>query len=170
MAQIEQAPPDGGERRWTLTLPPPEAALLAALPEQLSRLLSNPDSNRKIIDRLFPASYSDPAQQREHRELLGSSLLENRRELLADIRMLLASGARSRKGLRLLLGPGSTDQLLRFLNDMRLVLATDLGVEKNLGELTISAEHPEAPKYALLVYLGGLESVLVEMLIGDPGF
>ncbi|HTE05037.1 MAG TPA: DUF2017 family protein, partial [Planctomycetota bacterium] len=125
---------------------------------------------RRIIDRLFPASYSDPSQEREHRQLLGSSLLESRRELLADVRMLLASGVRSRKGLRLLLGPGSTDQLLRFLNDMRLVLATDLGVEKNLGDLDIPADHPEAPKYALLVYLGGLESVLVEMLIGNPGF
>jgi len=171
MAQIEQAPPEAdGERRWVLQLPPAEAALLTALPEQLARLLASPDRNRKLIARLFPASYADPAQEQEHRALLGASLLDSRRELLADVRMLLASGTRNRKGLRVTLGPASADQFLRFVNDMRLVLATDLGIEKNLGELTIAADDPNAPRYALLVYLGGLESALVDMLIGDQGF
>jgi hypothetical protein len=171
MAQISVAPPaEDGERRWVLSLPPAEAALLTALPEQLTRLLASPDSNRRLIARLFPASYTDPDQQREHQALLGASLLDSRREMLEDVRMLLAGSARSRKGLRVTLGPASADQFLRFVNDMRLVLATDLGVEKNLGDLTISASDPDAPKYALLVYLGGLESALVDMLIGDRGF
>ncbi len=171
MAQIEQTTPEAdGERRWLLQLPAAEAALLTALPEQLARLLASPERNRRLIARLFPASYSDPAQEKEHRALLGSSLLDSRRELLQEVRMLFASGTRHRKGLRIRLSPAGADQLLRFVNDMRLVLATDLGVEKNLGELTIAADDPNAPKYALLVYLGGLESALVDMLIGDQGF
>jgi hypothetical protein len=171
MARIEAlAPGPGGTRRWTLHLPPAEAALLAALPEQLGKLLAHPDENRRIIDRLFPASYADAAQEREHRALLGASLLESRRELVAAVRGFLATGQRTARGLRLTLAEGSADLLLRFLNDMRLVLATELGVEENLGKLTVAPGDPDAPRYALLVYLGGLESILVEALIGNPGF
>jgi hypothetical protein len=53
---------------------------------------------------------------------------------------------------------------VRFLNDVRLVIATDLGVDENLGEQEIDAEDPDAPRYALLEYLGGIEAILVEAL------
>jgi hypothetical protein len=171
LARIEPlAAQAAGGRRWTLHLPPAEFALLASLPDQLAKLLANPDQNRRVIDRLFPASYADAAQEQEHRALLGASLLENRKELVQGVRALFAAGQRGQRELRLVLGEGSSDLLLRFLNDMRLVLATDLGIDRNIGQITVSPGDPDAPRYAMLVYLGGLESLLVEALIGDPGF
>ena len=44
-------------------LPPAEARVVAGLPRQLEDLLAHPERNRRVIERLFPASYSDPAEQ-----------------------------------------------------------------------------------------------------------
>ena len=52
-----------------------------------------------------------------------------------------------------------------------LILATDLGIEENLGEETISVEpdDPDAPKYALLEYLGGVEAICSRSIAGSAG-
>lgn len=154
---------ESGEPRWTLTFEAVEATLLGALPLQLAALLADPDGNRRVIDRLFPPAYADPEQQREHRQLLGESLLEARRTMLSEVTTLLAGGERKKKGtLALRLGPATLDLLLRFFNDVRLVLATDLGIETNLGEERVDPSDPDAPRYALLDYLGNLEAILVD--------
>ena len=175
MARIERADgnPRGrgpaGSARWTLSLPPVEAALVASLPDQLAALLADPDQNKRIIDRLFPQSYVDAEQEREHRGMLGRSLLEERREMVTAVRAVLAGGARSRRSLALLLDAAGLDLLLRFINDTRLVLATELGVDRNLADIVVDPASPDAPRFTLLVYLGGLEALIVEALIGDPG-
>jgi hypothetical protein len=155
--------------RWTLELPPLEASLVAKLPERLAAVLKDPDGNRRIVDRLFPPSYADPAQQREHRRLLGSSLLQDRQQMLADVRAALSAAPRSSAGLSLPLDPASLDLLLHFINDVRLLLATELGVDKNLDQIQVAPTDRDAPKYTLLVYLGGLESLLVDAASGGRG-
>jgi len=169
MARVEELPAAGGERRWTLHLPPLEARLVTNLPDQLARLLANPGENRRVVDRLFPASYADPREEAEHRRLLGESLLDARRETLAAVRGQLAGAARDKQGLHLPLGEATADTWLRFLNDVRLVIATDLDVKQNLSDLQLPPGHPDAPRYTLLVYLGGLESVLLDAVTGQPG-
>ncbi len=169
MARVEELAATGGERRWTLHLPPLEARLVAGLPDQLARLLGNPGENRRVIDRLFPKSYDDPREEAEHRRLLGESLLEARRETLAAVRAQLASAARDTQGLHLPLGEATADTWLRFLNDVRLIIATDLDVKQNLAQMQLPPGHPDAPRYTLLVYLGGLESVLLEAVTGQQG-
>jgi len=160
----------GRARRWTLHLPPLEARLVAGLPAQIERLLTHPDENRRVVARLFPPSYADAAEELEHRRLLGESLLESRRELLAAVRLQLAAASRDVAGLRLVLDDAGVDGWLRFVNDVRLVLATDIGVDRSLSDMHIPPGHPDAPRYSLLVYLGGLEHVLLTAVIGDPGF
>lgn len=180
MARIKPAEGSGPGQpaRWTLELPPVEASLVAKLPERLASVLKDPDGNRRIIDRLFPASYSDPSQQREHRRLMGSSLLQDRQQMLADVRAALTAAPRNAQGLQLPLDAASLDLLLHFLNDVRLLLATELGIEKNLDQIQVEPTDKDAPKYTLLVYLGGLEALLVDAVIGgaaddpdatDPG-
>lgn len=173
MARIrtaEGAPAAGGAptRSWVLELPPVEASLVAKLPERLAAVLKDPDANRRIVDRLFPASYSDPTEQREHRRLLGSSLLQDRQQMLADVRAALASAPRVGQGLELTLDAASLDLLLHFINDVRLLLATELGIDKNLDQLQVSPTDKDAPRYTLLVYLGGLEALLVDAVMGTP--
>lgn len=168
---------EGRTRRWTLHLPPLEAALVDGLPDRLERLLGNPGENRRVIDRLFPQSYADPEEEREHRRLLGSSLLAERREMLKLVRRSLRAGKRLARNqgermqaLAMRLDTGTLDLWLRFLNDLRLMLATELDVDENIGSKQIEPDDPDAPRYTLLVYLGGLEALLVEAAIGDPGF
>ena len=166
MARIRPAdgPPAG---RFVLELPPVEAALVGRLPERLAAVLKDPEANRRIVDRLFPASYSDPAEQKEHRRLLGSSLLQDRQQMLADVKATLAV-PRTGHGLELTLDAAALDLLLRFVNDVRLLLATELGIDKNLDQLRVSPTDKDAPKYTLLVYLGGLEALIVDAVMGTP--
>jgi hypothetical protein len=181
MARIEIHETTGDEAdaacRWTLHLPKLEASVVDALPDKLEQLLGNPDENRGVIDRLFPPSYSDPDEDRENRRLLGSSLLSERREMLKAVRKSMRAGRRrarvageASRGVALRLDVDSLDLWLRFVNDMRLMLATELGVDENLGSKEIEPGDPDAPRFTLLIYLGGLESLLVEAAIGDPGF
>lgn len=169
MARV-QASGEGAARRFTLHLPPAEARVVAGLPRQLEELLAHPERNRRVIERLFPASYSDAAEQAEHRRLLGQSLLEARRELLADARRRLEGARRGPRGLDLTLDAAGLDGFLRFVNDVRLVLATDLGLDRNLSEVQVRPGDPDAPRWSLLVYLGALEHELVAAAIGDLGF
>src|SRR5690348_13286490 len=118
MARVERAGDPSGPRRWTLQLPPLEAKLVSSLPQQLSDLLNTPGGNRRVIDRLFPPVYADAAEEAEHRQLLGDSLLEARRELLSAVRAQLAASPRDKKGLRLEFDEAGMDLWLRFLNDI----------------------------------------------------
>ena len=61
----------GGARRWTLHLPPLEARLVAGLPAQIERLLTHPEENRRVIERLFPPAYADAAEQRSEERRVG---------------------------------------------------------------------------------------------------
>ncbi|MGQ0554317.1 MAG: DUF2017 family protein [Planctomycetota bacterium] len=157
-----------GAPHWTLRLPKLEAELVNSLPARLEDVLTHPARNRPIIDRLFPASYDDPAQQALHRNLLGASLLESRGNLLREIKASLAAARRPRDGLQLELDAAGVDLWLRFLNDLRLIFATQLGLDKSPSEIEIKAEDPLAFEHTLLVYLGGLEAVLVEAISGPP--
>lgn len=162
--------PDSGKRRWSLHLLEVEAAILRGLPEQLRALLANPDANRAVVDRLFPVSYADPGEERDNRRLLGQGLLEERKQLLELMEAELARAEpedspggepdKGDRGVVLELDGAQLDLWLRFVNDVRLVLATDLGVTADDPEP--GDEPPEDPKRALFEYLGGLESILVE--------
>jgi hypothetical protein len=165
LTRLEALGPDPktGCYRWLLRLGPGEAAVVRELPDRFERVLADPDCNRAVIERLFPSSYDDPEQEHEHRRLLGASLLEERRELLAAVRGRLAASGQGLVDMKVELNEVDLDIWLRFVNDMRLILATDLGVEENM-EASIDWTDPQADKYALLEYLGGLEMLFLEGL------
>lgn len=137
---------------------------MRGLPAQLEALLAGPRT--RVLDRLFPPSYSDAGEEEAHRELLGRALLDERRAMLVAVRGALAGARQDGRGLRLTLDGVAMDLWLRFLNDVRLVLATDLGIESNQhpGRDEIPPSHPDAPRLALLDYLGGLEALMVDAL------
>lgn len=151
--------------RWMLHLLPIETTIIEGLPEQVEALLTDPASNRRVIDRLFPPSPDALDDEEVDRAMLGSCLLDSRKDLLAGFKSLVAGADRDQEGMHLELEAGGMDLVLRFANDVRMILATDLGVEQNLGEETVvPVGHPDAPKWALLEYLGGLEALLLEAL------
>lgn len=166
MTRIEllQRDPKTGCCRWRIRVPALEASILLGLPDRLEHLLTCPDQNRAIIDRLFPKSYEDAKQEVEHRRLLGESLFESRREMVDQVRRLLTGGTEPDGGLVLEMGPAEVDLWLRFVNDARLVLATELGIEQNLSQSGFDWGDPEAPKYALLEYLGAVEALVLDAM------
>jgi hypothetical protein len=153
-----------GHDVWSLRLIDLEASILASLPDQLEALLARPESNQRVINRLFPASYEDPEEEALNRKMLGNSLLQERQETLVAIREQLDGAQKKPDGLELKLDRMSMDLWLRFMNDVRLVIATDLGIHENLDEVSEDPDEEDAPKYALLEYLGGVEAILIEAL------
>ena len=152
-----------GEDVWTLHFVETEANILSGLPEQFQLLLANPDSNRRVIERLFPGSYEDPEEEALNRQLLGDALLASRTEMLTDIREELGRAQATDDGLELILNRESIDLWLRFMNDVRIIIATDLGIDENISdEDVVDPSGPDAPKHALLEYLSGVEAILVE--------
>ena len=189
--QLAPADPATGDPRWKLILEPREFDLIESLPNLIRRLLADPSSNKRVIARLFPRAHKNEAEEIEHRRLLGTTLLDQRRELLDSIDLDLgrsvasppsakppgtkpagaaSPGARSRSGRVMTLGTQDVDRWLRFLNDVRLTLATELGIERNLGDQAPPApDHPDALRHALLDYLGGLEFAMIEGLQRSGG-
>ncbi len=159
-----------GACHWRLHVPPLEASILDQLPQRLEDLLRSPQENRRIIDRLFPRSYEDPEEERENRRLLGESLFDARKVMLGEVRAMLAAAKREGEALDLDLDGPHVDLWLRFLNDARLVVATDLGIEKNIGSSKVDWSHPRAPQYALLEYLGAVEALILDAMAHADGF
>ncbi|MFT7464491.1 MAG: hypothetical protein ACI9EF_002847 [Pseudohongiellaceae bacterium] len=167
MTHLEVIAPAAGEAatRWRLHLLPLELSIIEGLPEQLEALLGDPDNNRRVIERLFPTRGKPRASQAADRAMLGSSLLDSRKELLSDFRRLLREGQRDAKGLHIEVDSLGMDVVLRFANDVRMVLATDLDIEKNLDDdPPASLGRADTAKWALLEYLGGIEALLVDAL------
>jgi hypothetical protein len=151
--------------RWMLHLQPIETTIIEGLPDQIASLLADPACNRRVIERLFPSREDARTDEEADRIMLGSSLLDSRKDMLAAFQGLLSGAERDQRGMRLELEAGGMDLVLRFANDVRMILATDLGVEQNLEEeAVVPVGHPDAPKWALLEYLGGLEALLLDAL------
>lgn len=140
-----------------------EALVLKSLPERIRRLLTDPDFSDRTVLRLFPRAYRDPAKDREYRRLLGEDLL---RRKLAGVEAFEKSLRRMRvKQLRaeITVRAEDYDLWLGFVNDMRLVLGTELEIEEDdWSDDAFDASHPRAEDLALLHYLSWLEEELLQ--------
>lgn len=141
-----------------LRLPAGERALLAALPQELERLLEHvpesPGAVEPALRRLFPVAYArDEEAERLYREMVRPELLEHRREGLA----VLAQSADATH-----LSDAEAEAWLGALNDLRLVLGTALEVTEEPPE--IADDDPELARWASYTYLSYLQGELVEAL------
>ncbi len=164
--------PDGtdaatGDPCWQLVLGRIEAQIVSDLPDRLESVLTDPDLNGAVIDRLFPACYTDEAEERENRQLLGDALLDQRREMLDEVRHALGAARCTDEGSEVRIPRRQLDVWMRFVNDARMILATDLGIVENMDAGGIEWTDPRAPQFALLEYLGGLEMLLLSALAPD---
>lgn len=162
MTRVEPLEPGpDGHPRWRLRVPALEASILAGLPDRLEDLLTHPERNARIIARLFPRAHDDETDNLEYRRLLGDSLFDSRREMVGQVRSMLGAARAVGDSLHLELGPREIDVWLRFVNDARLMLATDLGVDGAPDDHPVDWGHPDAPRHALLEYLGAVEMLLL---------
>ena len=158
----------GEESGLGLSLTPTEFLVLATVRARLDAILRNPSSAKAIVDRLFPPAFPDNAEaEATHRALIGSSMLEARKESLAAFEATLAS-ARPRGGsVGVELDGAGVDLWLHVLNDFRLLHGTELGIDDDDWSWEGSEDPAAAASYGFYWTLTGIQSVLLDALDGD---
>ena len=167
-----------------------EVALLSSLAEQLRDLLGGPeevtpsrsldaferlvadqlervelDHTDPLIERLFPAAYTDGARAEEFRRYTEE---EGRRARVAQASVVLGDLAATREGEEpLRVGPEHVDAWLKTVNALRLSLSVRLGVvdEASLDALErLPARDPRTQLLDLYEWLGFVLESLLEAL------
>ena len=117
------------------------------------------------LARLFPDAYrEDPAAAAEFRRYTESDLLAEKR---GRARTVLAGLARIPDGGKLTLAADEAGSWLTAMNDLRLVLGTQLGIVEDDQELaqTTDPEDPRNYQISVYFYLTYLQESLISALI-----
>lgn len=143
-----------------------ELDLLVRLCEGLAtRLRAGGDD--AVIGRLAPsASRGDAEADAELRRLLRSDLLDGRAERLVRLATQLRSWEPpddAAAGVRAILDGDAALALLQGLNDVRLALGAQVGIER-LERAELAAEDPRALTLELMDRLAGLQQGLLDAL------
>jgi hypothetical protein len=148
--------------RLFLQLETIEMKLLKSLRERLRELLLDPQRAPKVIDRLFPTSHlHDVIAEAEHRRLMGETMFERRLAALDDFDETLKRADRRR---RLELTAPEADLWLHVLNDLRLVIGTELDIRDNDWRARQPSSRAEAQSYAFLVVITALQETMLQAL------
>ena len=130
-----------------------ERTLVANLASELRSLLDG-DTGDPQLRRLFPPAYEEEADETAYRDLMGSELLNGRREALE----VMAQTAKQKR-----LSAEEAEVWLRALNDLRLVLGTRLDVQEDML-FELSPDDPRGPGLAIYGWLSWLQEQLVAAL------
>lgn len=152
-------PARGGttEERYRVRLSRSERALLRSLPEQLHAVLGSDDAADRespALRRLFPPAYRDPSADAEWQRLMGEELRRAQTHALAR----LAASAEETE-----IDRDTAETWLTALNQLRLVLGTDLGVGPD-GPGRADDPTNLTPPEILYQWLTWLQGELVETL------
>ena len=140
---------DGGA---ILLLGPVERRLLGELLDRLDDRLGTDDPTTL---RLFPpAHHDDPDAEAEYRSLVRDDLLEGRRRSLAQVRETLDAPTLDAAGVAAWLG---------VINDLRLVLGTELGVTPETPDDPPGERDPTYRLWVEYLYLTWIEGQLIEV-------
>ena len=140
----------GGELR--LQLPEEERLLLRGVAASTRERLRDDDP---ALRRLFPPASDDAELEREYRELTRGQLTAGREQALERLEATVDNAG---------LSPEEADAWLRALNDVRLVLGTELDVTEDLDWEAVGPEHPRLAELSLYAYVSWIQEQLVEAL------
>ncbi|MDQ6948228.1 MAG: DUF2017 domain-containing protein [Actinomycetota bacterium] len=133
--------------QYQLRLPSEERELLRDLPVQMTQLLGQTDD--PALKRLFPPAYvDDPEGEAEYRRLVGDDLLAGRKAALATMEATVDATE---------LDEEQITAWLSSLNDLRLVLGTQLDIQEDEEPL-------DTPIHHLYYYLTMLEDEVITAL------
>jgi hypothetical protein len=140
---------DGGA---ILLLGPMERQLLGELLDRLDDRLGTDDPTTV---RLFPPAHQhDPDAEAEYRALVGEDLLDGRRDSLAVVRETLDAPT---------LDAAQVSSWLGVINDLRLVLGTELDVTPETPDDPPDEDDPAYRLWVEYLYLTWIEGQLVEV-------
>jgi hypothetical protein len=146
-----------------------QVAVLLDLTEQVSELLSGSDdvspgtSSARALDRLLPNAYPDDSEAAaEFRRFTREGLVDRKLANAQAVRSTLDAGTPTRSGVAVSLDERDAQAWLRCLTDLRLTLATALGIEDEGDDRFVG----DIDRYALTVYhwLGIAQESLVRAL------
>ena len=141
--------PGGGAR---LVAGPIQRTLLGRLLDRLDARLDVEDPTTK---RLFPPAYPDDADaEADFRAMARGELLDVRHEAIATVRSTLYAEE---------LDAVQTAAWLGVLNDLRLVIGTEIDVKQDLGEIP-DEDDPRHQGFIEYVFLGWLVEQFVDVL------
>jgi hypothetical protein len=140
--------------QYQLRLTRAERDLLRSLPGQVRELIDTTDPADPSVRRLFPPAYREEEKaEADYQTLMHDELLEHHRQALAVMEETIDADS---------LDEGQVVSWLSALNELRLVLGTNLEVTESLEP--VSPSDPRAPGLALYGYLSWLEEQVVEAL------
>ena len=138
---------------FKVDLHPVERHVLGQLPNQLIELLGTDDPS---LVRLFPPAYLlDAEHDAEYRRLVREDLLEGR---LEAARTLEATAERDHLSDSEIVG------WMTAINDLRLVLGTQLDIREDMDDDDIPTDGPEAARFQAYVVLTGILGEIVDVL------
>jgi Domain of unknown function (DUF2017) len=147
--------------RFSPNLSDDERDLLADLPNQLRELLgANADeSSGESTKRLFPTAYhDDPERNAEYHDLMREDLVASKLAAAQTLSDTARSSVLSEEQLMTWMGA---------VNDLRLVIGTQLDVQEDTDHDDIDPEDPDAYRYFVYRWLSGLLEMIVRALSGD---
>jgi len=158
----------------SIRLPHAEGFILGTLPRRLRDLLENEAFHRRVVDRLFPRTYENEAEETEYRKLVGDDL---RRRKLSSMELFEKTFERLQIrnwGVELLLRAQEVDPWLGFVNDIRLFLGIELDIQDNdWGQHLDPDDESLGEEEALLHFLTWLQQEILDALgfsnPSDPG-
>lgn len=135
---------------------PGPPALPAAPATDPAAPAADPAAPNPVFDRLYPPAFpDDPAAEAAFRDLVRADLEDGRRGRLALVEATL--DARS-------LDDAQAAAWMGVLNDLRLVLGTQLGVTDDGEAVPIDEDAPDAERRIMFGYLGWLLGQFVDVL------
>jgi hypothetical protein len=138
---------------YQLRLPAEERDLLRDLPRQLKELLASDDPSLK---RLFPPAYKDDAGlEAEYRHYMADDLMASHQRAIGIMDETIDAEVLDEEQMTAWLGA---------LNDLRLVLGTNIDVTEDMYEQPMSPDDPRASAFAVFTYLGWLQEQVVDAL------
>jgi hypothetical protein len=156
-ARIRRVAPN----RYAVAIQDWERGLLVGLARDLRSLLVE-TTDDPSVRRLFPTAYHDqPERDREYQVLARDELLQRR---LAALDAMTAATGETELDL------AGLSAWMRAVNDLRLVLGTNLDVSED-DPPRVRADDPDAAAREVYGYLTGLLAEIVDALedgLGDP--
>ena len=128
------------------------------------------DTEDAGLRRLFPPAYEDdPKANEEFQSLTRDDLIARKRGTAKAVLQSIDTGRTKRGSWSARLDEETAQAWLSLVNDARLVLGTRLDVTEEMEPEPLDSSDPHAAQYNLYLYLGALESELVDaLMVGLP--
>ena len=144
--------------RFSPNLEPHERQFLADLPRQLRELL---DSDDPSLRRLFPTAYHQDAERdAEFQRLMREDLVARRTETAKLLERTATADT---------LSADDMSMWMTAINDLRLVLGTQLDVSEGMELDELEENDPRLPQFAVYGWLSMLLEQIIQALMGQSG-